>query len=110
MQQSTDRGLFVMRNIDRKKLDRKTTNLLYGNNHSYLHEMWEYDISSLEINNKKHKTKLSHRFSGNEIFASCLIVTLLSINFGGSYLIKNRTQQKLIYNSIPQVSSTASQK
>ncbi|MEM6752521.1 MAG: hypothetical protein AAF630_06080 [Cyanobacteria bacterium P01_C01_bin.38] len=98
-----------MRNIDRKKLDRETINILYGNSHRHLYEMWEYDISSLDFGNKKNTTQLNNRFTGNEIFASCLIGLLLSISFGGSYLIRNRTQQKSIYNSIPQVSSNIRQ-
>ena len=95
-----------MRNINRKKLDQETINTLYGNNHRHIYEMWEYEMGSFDLNNKKNTTNLNNRFSGNEIFASCLILILLLIGFGGSHLIKNRTQQKLIYNSIPQVSGT----
>ncbi|MGB3642018.1 MAG: hypothetical protein WBA39_31245 [Rivularia sp. (in: cyanobacteria)] len=98
-----------MRNINHKKLDKEAINILYGNNHRHIYVMWEYDISSLDLNNKKNAKALNNRFSGNEIFACCLIVALLSISFGGSYLIRNRTQQKLIYNAIPQVSSTIRQ-
>ena len=90
-----------MRNINHKKLN--------GNNQRHIYEMWEYDICSLDLNNNKNAKALNNRFSGNEIFAFCLIVVLLSIGFGGSYFIRNRTQQKLIYNSIPQVSSTMRQ-
>ncbi len=95
-----------MRNIDRKKFNTEAVNILSRNNRGHIYEMWEYDISSVDLTNKKTTAKLNNLFSGNEIFASCLIVALLSISFGGGYLIKNRTQQKLIYNSIPPVSST----
>lgn len=98
-----------MQNIDPKKLDREAINILYGSNHRHLYEMWEYDIGGFDLNNNKNPTSFNNRFSGNEIFASCLMVALLFISFGGSYLIKNRTQQKLIYNSIPQVSSSIRQ-
>lgn len=98
-----------MRSIDRKELNTEAVNILSRNNHIHLYQMWEYDISSFDLNNNRNTTKLNNRFTGNEIFASCLMVALLSISFGGSYLIRNRTQQKLIYSSSPQVSSSIRQ-
>jgi hypothetical protein len=98
-----------MGNINRNKLNAEAINILNRNYHKHIYEMWEYDIGSLDLDSKKNAKVLNNRFTGNEIFASCLIGLLLFINFGGNYLIRNRTQQKLIYNSIPQVSGTIGQ-
>lgn len=100
------RDLSVMRNINQKKPCKETINILYGKNEEYFYPMWEYDIGRVDLEKHKNQTKLNYRFSGNEIFASCLILILLLIGFGGSHLIKNRTQQQLIYNSILQEDST----
>ena len=96
-----------MGNIDRNKPNTEVINILNRNYHKHIYEMWEYDISSLDFDSKKNTTNLNNRFTGNELFASCLTVLLLSISFGGSSLIRNRTQQKSIYNSIPQVNKSA---
>lgn len=109
LQQFIDRSLSIMRSIDRKKLNTEAVNILSRNNHIHIYEMWEYDTSNFDLNNNKNTTKLNNRITGNEILASCLMVALLSISFGGSYLIRNRTQQKLIYSSSPQVSSSIRQ-
>lgn len=98
-----------MQNITRKKLNTEAIDILNRNNRGHIYQMWEYDIGGFDLDSKKNTRKLNYRFTGNEIFASCLMIALLSISFGGSYLIRNRTQQKSIYNSIPQVSSNIRQ-
>ena len=98
-----------MGNINRNKINTEAIKILNRNYHKHIYEMWEYDINSLDLDSNKKTEKLNNRFTGNEIFASCLIGLLLSISFGGSSLIRNRTQQKSIYNSIPQVSGTIRQ-
>ncbi len=82
-----------MRNINNRKLDKETINLLYGNNGGCFSNLWKYDIDSLELHNSKTKFKI--KFLGNEIFAICLVVVLLSIAFGGSALIKSRDSKAI---------------
>lgn len=54
----------------------------------------------------KINEKANFKFLGNEIFICIVILAILGINIGGGVLIKHRTKQKLIYNSVPQISNT----
>jgi len=99
-----------MGNSSNKKLNRKEiSNILYEGRQGYFYGLWKYDIKSLSFDSKKTKVIYNSKYLGNEIFACCLIVTILAISIGGSILIKNRTKQQLIYSTTPQVSTTIRQ-
>lgn len=84
-------------------------NILRESKQGYFYNLWKYDIESLNFENKKYQARQKSKYLGNEIFACCLIATILIISFGGSALIRNRTKQQLIYTTTPQTSSAIRQ-
>ncbi len=87
----------------------EVSNILRESQQGYFYNLWKYDIEKLNSEDKKHQAKSKSKYLGNEIFACCLIATILVISIGGSALIRNRTKQQLIYTTTPQTSSAIRQ-
>lgn len=85
----------------------KSDRIFYDRDRSY-YQLRKNNIGSVSrIGEKTKKTRLvnSGNNIGNEIFICVAILAILGINIVGSALIQNRTKQKLIYNSVPTITS-----
>ncbi|MEL6459995.1 MAG: hypothetical protein AAFQ91_17375 [Cyanobacteria bacterium J06621_15] len=99
-----------MGNTNNQKINRnEISSILQENKQGCFYDLWKYDTDNFKFENQKGQKKYNLKCLGNEIFACCLIATILIINIGGSALIRNRTKQQLIYSTTPQTSSTIHQ-
>jgi hypothetical protein len=100
----------MMQNTNDKRINSKEeANMYYDSNQESFYNTWQEYIDSFKNENKTNQANITYQCSGNEIFAICTIITILFISIGGNILIRNRTKQQLIYNAIPQASTTISQ-
>lgn len=76
----------------------------------YFYLLRQDDMKSINKNNHSDRKIFKSKFLGNEIFFCSTLFILLFISTVGNILIRNRTKQQLIYNSIPQLSTNSLRK